>query len=68
MKRTQCDSNAPFQTIKVTSKKTGISMYSIRKGIKSGTIPYICRDRTYLVNVPLFVERLNVESVEQMGA
>ena len=62
MSRTRIDRNAPFQSIRETSRITGLSQKYIRTGCKNGTIPHIMVGVDYRVNVPLFLEQLDLES------
>lgn len=55
----------PFMTLKETCQHTGLSVYSLRQGVKDGTIPHVVRGGKYLVNVPMLLERMNQESVEK---
>lgn len=43
---------APFQSIADAAKTTGLSMYFIRKGCRSGDIPCIESGSKYMVNMP----------------
>lgn len=55
--------NKPFMTLKETCAYTGLSVYQLRNGVKDGSVPHIKTGNKYLVNVPLFLEKLNRESI-----
>lgn len=55
--------SAPFQTIKDAARTTGLSQFFLRNGVKDGTIPHIKSGSTYFINVPLFFEAMNAQSV-----
>lgn len=55
-------SNQPFQTIKETSRTTGLSQYYLRKACARGAIPFIMCGKKYMINVPGLLERLNNDS------
>lgn len=52
----------PFMTLKECCDYTGLSVYSLRNGVKDGTIPHITRGTKYLINVPLLLDLLDRES------
>ncbi len=52
----------PFLSIKDTATETGLSQFYLRNGCKAGTIPHIRSGSTYLINLPLVMEKLNEES------
>lgn len=59
----QSESGAPFQTIEVTARITGLSRDYIRRGVKAGEIPAIrsgnSSNAPYLVDTVLFLEQLH---------
>ena len=59
------EQNKPFMTLQETCRFTGLSVYSLRQGVKNGTIPHIVSGGKYLINVPLLLDRLNRESLEK---
>ena len=63
MKRQEYNTDSVFQTIGEASRTTGLSRYYLRNGCKDGTIPHIMCGNTYMVNVPLTIEKLNDQSV-----
>lgn len=69
-RRSVFNPDAPLQNIKNTAFITGESQSAIRAGIKTGRIPHCVRgsgsNATYLVNVPMYLEMLNTESVANM--
>ena len=52
---------APFQTIPMASKTTGLSKYYLREGCKAGTIPHVMSGTTYYINVPALLKQLGAE-------
>lgn len=54
----------PFQKIPEACKTTGISQYYLRKGCKTGEIPYIKLGNDYYINVPLMLQQLGVPGAE----
>ena len=69
-RRSRLNPDAPLQTINSAAYLTGESRSAIRAGIKAGRIPHCVRgsgsNATYLVNVPMYLEMLNTESVANM--
>ena len=59
MPKRKTDLSAPFQTIPNTCKITGMSQSWLRTGCKNRTIPYIMAGSTYMINVPVLMQRLN---------
>lgn len=53
---------APFQGVKETANTTGFSQFSIRQGIKAGTVPHIRSGKKILVNVPAFLSLMDEQS------
>lgn len=60
--RKRIDPDAPFQSVKGASYRTGFSMAHIRSGCKDGTIPHIKVGTDYRINVPLWLELLDKQS------
>lgn len=58
------DLNARFQSISGAARITGLSQKYIRQGCKEKTIPHIMVGRDYRVDMALFHEQLNGESLE----
>lgn len=56
-------SETPYMKIPDACKATGISQYFLRAGVKANTVPHIRSGRTYYINVPALLEKLNAESV-----
>ena len=52
-----------FLTIEETAEKTGLSVYFLRQGIKSGWIPHIRCGCKAMINFPKLIEILDSESV-----
>lgn len=55
--------NAPMQPIKGASYLTGLPVDYIRRGCRDGSIPHIRVGTDYRVNMPLFWEKLNRDSL-----
>lgn len=51
-----------FMKLKPAAEYTGLSEYFLREGCKSGTVPHIKSGKSYLINVPKLIEKLNEES------
>lgn len=60
MKRNQTQ----FVTVKQAVMQTGLSEHYIRQQLQNGKIPHIMAGRKYLINLPLFKERLEKQSRE----
>lgn len=59
----QYDPSRQFQTIAEASRTTGLSQYFLRHGCWDNSIPHIRSGaKTYLINVPLLLQRLNEQS------
>jgi len=54
----------PYKTIKETHNSSGLSMYYLRTGLANGTIPHIKIGKKYYINYPLFMQKLEAESVK----
>ena len=52
-----------FLSIKDACEETGLSQRFLREGCKCGTVPHIMAGAKYLINVPLLIEKLNAQSV-----
>lgn len=53
----------PFQTIEKVSEVTGLSVFYLRQGIRTGKIPHIKCGCKNMINLPKLIEQLNAESV-----
>ena len=53
-----------YMTIRQTAKKTGLPECLIRRKMDEGNVPHIMSGSRPLLNVPLFLERLEQESKE----
>lgn len=60
------DRDAPFQSIRNTAAITGLSMCSIRAGLKAGEIPHVMCGKEYRVNIPLFLQQLETEAMASL--
>lgn len=56
---TNNDRRTPFQRISEASKTTGLSQYYLRAGCKAGTVPHVKSGKTYMVNVPALLRKLD---------
>ena len=57
-----------FLTIEETAEQTGLSVYYLRQGVKTGRIPHIKCGCKSMINVIKLIEILDAESVEQLCA
>ena len=55
-------SEAPFQGVKETQRRTGLPKGALYKGAKDGTYPCIRQGSRILFNVPLLLDILNQQS------
>ena len=62
MPRLTFDPKAPFQSISGAAKLTGLSMYYIRTGCKSGTVPHIKCGDDYRICMPQFLAQLEKQA------
>ena len=56
------DPSRPLQTIAHASRITGLSQCSIRSGCRAGTVPHVMAGNTYMVDVPLLIERIHTQA------
>lgn len=56
------DPKAPYQTISVAARITGLSQYYIRTGCKSGTVPHVKCGDEYRVCMPQFLAQLEKQA------
>lgn len=54
----------PFQKIPEACKTTGLSMYYLRQGCKTGAIPHIKSGGTYYINVVALLKQLGADAGE----
>lgn len=52
----------PFQKISDASTTTGLSQNFLRKGCKNGTVPHIMSGKTYMINIPALLRKLDQDS------
>lgn len=57
------NTSTPFLKLSDTCRVTGLSEYFLRNGCKDGNIPHVKSGKTYYVNVPALMEKLNKEGV-----
>jgi len=67
MARRKFNPDVPFQPISGASRITGFSTGGIRKRCKDGTIPCIRVGKDYRINMPLWLEQLNQQSMKEGG-
>lgn len=48
-----------FMTLKEACRVTGLSVFYLRSGCKSGSVPHVMSGNRYLVNVPLLINSLS---------
>ena len=53
---------AIFQSIRDACATTGLSMYYLRQGCKSGVVPHVRSGQKFLINVPELLRNLGEES------
>ena len=58
----QAISVKPFMKIKDACTATGLSQYFLRSGCKDGSVPCVKSGKTYFVNVPALLHKLDAES------
>ena len=51
-----------FQSIRDTCNSTGLSQHYLREGCKNGEIPHVMSGNTYMINVPMMLEKLQALS------
>ncbi len=62
------DTSCPiFQTVKQTAKITGKSEWSLRQGLKFGTVPHIRDGRKILINLPQLLAELDEQSKNSLA-
>lgn len=54
----------PYQTIRATSITVGLPQHVLRRGCRDGTIPHIRSGRTYYIDVPALLDKLEAEQQE----
>ena len=52
----------PYMKIGDAVKATGLSAYFLRNGCKDGSIPHVMSGKTYFINVPAMLRKLDAES------
>lgn len=57
--------DTPFMKIKDACTKTGLSQHYLRKGCIDGTIPHIRSGKTYYINIPALLKKLNAEEYQE---
>lgn len=57
------DKTKRFMTVEETSEQTGLSMFYLRQGIKTGRFPFIRCGNKAMINFPKLIEILDNESV-----
>ena len=54
--------NQPFLNIRDACNYTCLSMRFLREGCKTGRLPCVMSGNTYMINIPLLMDKLNTES------
>jgi len=54
--------NTPFMSVQAAAKATGRSEFSIRQGLRNGTVPHLKEGTKYLVDVPAMLEMMHEEA------
>lgn len=54
-----------FMKLEDACKATGLSVYFLRMGCRNGTVPHVRSGRTYYVNVPALLRKLDGEANAQ---
>lgn len=57
----------PFQKIPEACRTTGLSQYLLRRGCRDGTVPHIRSGKTYYINVPALLDKLEAGSNSEDG-
>lgn len=63
--RKKFNRDSPFQSIVGAAYLTGLSAGFVRKGVRNGSIPHIKVGSDYRVNMPLWLEQLNQQSLKE---
>lgn len=64
MARKKFNPDSPFQSITGAAHLTGLSRGFIRKGCKAGTIPHVMAGKDFRVNMRVWLEQLDAQSVK----
>lgn len=67
MARKKFDKTTPFQSPSGASHLTGFSTASIRRGCKEGTIPHVRVGKDYRINMRVWLEQLNAQSMTHIS-
>ena len=57
--------NVPYMKLAAACEATGLSIWFLRRGAKDGSVPCIKSGKTYYINVPALMEKLDAQ---QRGA
>ena len=66
MPKRTIDLTAPYQSIRGASRISGLAQGYIRNGCKSGTIPCLRVGQEYRINMRLFLQQLEAESITNL--
>ena len=64
MSRKKFNPDSPFQPISGAAYITGLSRGSIRRGCKDGSIPHIMAGKDYRINMKVWLEQLDAQSMK----
>ena len=57
-----------FMPVEETAEYTGLSVYYLRQGIRTGKIPFVKCGCKSMINIPKLIELLDAESEERHNA
>ena len=66
MSKRMFDSEAPYQSIRNAARITGLSMFFLRDGCKTGKIPHLMIGGEYRICMPLLLEILEQEAASNV--
>ncbi len=55
------EAHHPYQKIPEACRTTGLSQYYLRKGCRDGSVPHIRSGKTFYVNVPALLDKLDMQ-------
>ena len=64
MSRKKFNPDSPFQPISGAAYITGLSRGFIRRGCKNGSIPHIMAGKDYRINMKVWLEQLDAQSMK----
>lgn len=57
----------PYQRIVEACRITGLSQYRLRRGCRDGTVPHVRSGKTYYIDVPALLDKLDADSNSEDG-